>query len=101
MSYHEWGDEWFQKHGETLNKAMHDINLWYHSKTGKFVSMKEKYGTIRYEFIGSIGVVTKEEHKILHRAIEEAALKYPQIKDEILCDSPFDDQSDPYWTKCE
>ena len=88
---HEWGDEWFEKYGDTLQDAMNFISLAVHAETGIHPVMKEKYGSIRYEYI------TEESVSSLHEAIGLAADIYPEIKDEILENSPFEDQYRPYW----
>lgn len=42
-----WGDDWFERNGHLLDLAMDDI----HAECPFVVSMKEKYGTIRYEWV--------------------------------------------------
>jgi len=99
MAVHYWGDEWFEKYGDDLFVAGNYIDTVYNNKTGKHLMWKEKYGSIRYEFIGSIGVTTKEDLEALHNCIADAAEKFPHLEEEILGDSPFEDQYDPYWDK--
>lgn len=48
MTTHLWGDKWFIKNGSKLNEAMDII-----STSCPFTIMKEKYGTIRYEYTSS------------------------------------------------
>jgi len=47
MPSHEWGDEWFEKHGNDLNHAVgYCMDFW--RKWGRIGSHgKEKYGTFR------------------------------------------------------
>ena len=94
MTQHIWGDEWFEKNGGDLDNAGTWIAKQVHKATGKPCSWKEKYGTLRYEFID---YSDPKYCKALHAAIEKATKKWPHIKDELLEDSPFDDQSGPYW----
>jgi hypothetical protein len=44
---HQWGDDWFKKHGDNLHKAiMYCNNTW--RKYGRITAFgKEKYGTFR------------------------------------------------------
>lgn len=51
MTYHIWGDKWFEENGEDLYRAMNYI--WDYTKrwSGCSVMFKEKYGTVRYEFL--------------------------------------------------
>ena len=50
MPWHHWGSEWFEKHGEDLNDAMRYIHKEMKRRTGCIIFMKEKFGTIRYEY---------------------------------------------------
>ena len=86
MPHHEWGDGWFQKYDYMLSEAMKLIQDLYHKETKKHVCMKEKYGEIRYEFIGMIGVITEKDCEILDAVITKVADKFPEIEDEIKSD---------------
>ena len=45
---HNWGDEWFEKHGDELYKAI-DIIYNMTRRYGRFGGqIKEKYGTLRF-----------------------------------------------------
>lgn len=48
---HYWDDEWFEKYGDDLYAAMDYIRRYVRKYSRCHVSMKEKYGTIRYEYI--------------------------------------------------
>ncbi len=48
MTYHRWGDEDFD--WEALNEAMNDIFNFCKKWAYMHIHMKEKYGSIRYEF---------------------------------------------------
>ncbi len=47
---HEWDDEWFKEHGKDLYDAMAYIQAEYQIRTGRVIHLKEKYGTIRWEY---------------------------------------------------
>lgn len=47
---HEWGDEWFQKYGDQLYKAISEIEH-YLRKHGIGVCGKEKWGCYRNEYL--------------------------------------------------
>ena len=51
MSYHVWGDEWFQKYGNDLNQAMEFISVECKRRAGMVIMIKEKYGSIRFEYL--------------------------------------------------
>ena len=94
-----WGSTWDEVYGTQLEKIGGEIANNYNRITGKHLMWKTKYGSIRYELIGCVGVVTEEEGKILHDCIEKAVEKFPHLKEEILEDSPFEDQNGPYWDR--
>lgn len=51
MPYHEWGDAWFQKHGDELNEGI-DFCLINWERWGRLNSHgKEKYGTFRHNMV--------------------------------------------------
>lgn len=86
MSSHCWGDEDFD--WKALNDAMSLIH-----KIGKlgFLSiwMKEKYGTIRYEFTcfwGFKPIITPYQQFIFHLAVTIAAYRYKHIASEVVED---------------
>ena len=101
---HEWGDEFFQQYGPELNKAMDYIRDYVYYRSNYWVMMKEKYGTIRYEFLYPQPYVYRskwDKNKIiqciryykfrlamwlLDRAIKKACKKFPHIREEILWD---------------
>lgn len=47
---HSWGDSWFKEHGDNLYAAMRYIK-WFVKLSGCTLYIKEKYGTIRYEYL--------------------------------------------------
>lgn len=55
MTYHIWGDEWFKKYGDQLYSAQSFIYSYVKKWTRCVVITKEKYGTIRYEYIFAPG----------------------------------------------
>ena len=106
MCYHEWGDEWFQTYGEELNHAMCWIETCFKRWTGGIVVMKEKYGTIRYEYLfhtlfqriylkGKIQQVIQRyigsiwyryASFIFRKLVIKAAIKFENVSMEILDD---------------
>lgn len=86
MTTHTWGDEWFHQYGPELDDAMNEIDAHYNEATGKHVMMKEKYGTIRYEFLGAIGVINADDFRHLAGAIEAVVARHPNIMNEIIED---------------
>lgn len=77
---HIWGDGF---DFDLLNEAMGEISGDFHALTGKPLWCKEKYGTIRYEFL----CMHEPEHLyLLHHIIHAVADSYPEIREEILED---------------
>lgn len=48
---HIWGDEWFEKHGNELYAAEEYICKYVKRWSGCILISKEKYGTLRYEWV--------------------------------------------------
>jgi hypothetical protein len=48
---HYWGDEWFEKYGDDLYEAGAWIATELYRRTRCHLIYKEKYGTLRYEYI--------------------------------------------------
>ncbi len=101
MPHHEWGDEWFEEFGASMNEAMDYIRDYVEHKTGYKVSMKEKYGTIRYEVVynpNDFSEYDVDKQRIayiaLNSAVRKAAEIYPQIAEEILEDSDWFENCD-------
>lgn len=111
MPSHEWGDDWFEEHGGELIDAIDFISNYVNENSYYYLSMKEKYGTIRYEFLcpnsklDDLTMYTNDASlidnellrtnlrlgalEVARKAVVLAYTKYPSIKDEILDD--FDD----------
>ena len=105
MTYHIWGDEWFQEHGKELGEAMEFIMDYVQKGTFCYFSIKEKYGTIRYEFIHCrlwyikwvpywlkmrvCPILEKRAQRRASTAVVLAALKFPKVSPEILDDWIF------------
>lgn len=51
MPWHDWSDPWFEKHGNTLYKAQGYIHDYVYKWSWCRLMSKEKYGTIRYEWV--------------------------------------------------
>lgn len=55
MPYHDWDDEWFEKNGDDLYKAQSFVHDYVYKWTRCRLISKEKYGTIRYEWMFAPG----------------------------------------------
>lgn len=113
MTVHYWGSEDFD--WEALNKAM-DYITKESIAIGLVPIMKEKYGTIRYEFhslwkreldgsLTDLGIVTadaqgehptKEDLDKFEGILKAAQAKYPSVAEEIVEDwyNPFGGRED-------
>ena len=114
MTHHEWGSTWFKIYGQDLNEAMHYIRKYVFRRTLCHVVMKEKYGTIRYEFIYAVSWATylysyKRTSRIFEKAVRKAVYRWPWLADELLEDYDGTSLSTPsefaykirrkYWTQ--
>lgn len=88
MSNHMWGDEGFD--WKSLSKAMSFIYR-FNKLVGNKVMMKEKYGTVRYEYIGWL---TNDNFRF-RLSLLLATILYPSVKAEIVEDSPGVTDSTP------
>jgi hypothetical protein len=89
MTYHVWGDDW--PYWDDLKDAEQYISEYVCSRTECGISMKEKYGTLRYEFIwvpSHLDYVNMHSSVIRHLkdAVMDAVDKWPHIKLEITED---------------
>lgn len=91
---HLWGDKDFD--WAMLDEAMEYIYVYVRRRSGTYIGLKEKYGTIRYSFVSipSIirhlkleGIWVKYSKWLLRRAIFNAVKKWPSLEDEILSDA--------------
>jgi len=73
VTHHEWGDKWFIKNGSKLNEAMDII-----STDCPFTMMKEKYGTIRYEYT-SLWLLSEYEGLIFQLLYGGCMYRYHRI----------------------
>lgn len=128
MPHHEWGDAWFERHGDNLNKAIRFcLDNW--KRYGRLGSHgKEKFGTFRHHmyfyygywglhelvnpgyvsywwpkwfmpidrFIGKVFkytgirlVINTWQRFIYNTVIQLACKRWPDIIDEIVSDSDF------------
>lgn len=100
MTEHEWGDDWFLKHGTDLDNAIEYIVSYVKRHTGCTLVCKEKYGTIRYEFMvppsfvdWSLWLYRKwitYSWKVCLRAAQDMVNTYPELEDEIMEDLAID-----------
>lgn len=80
MTYHIWGDGF---DFELLNEAIVFIIEQYFRRTGNHPLLKEKYGTIRYEYTY---MWIKEDKDVIHllQVVSDAAARYPSAAPEIV-----------------
>lgn len=98
MTYHIWGDDWFEANEKDLHNAMKFIETMYKRRTGKYPMMKEKYGTIRYEFI-ELWLTSNEFCLILFEILRRACVKYPGVSPEIVSNiRPMINKKDHYYS---
>lgn len=81
MPFHTWGDKDFD--WDALNRAMSIIYEHMDEAEG-FISMKEKYGTIRYE--ATWGLKSDKDFEILCNGVRDACRVCPNVRAEILED---------------
>ena len=82
---HMWGDpthDW-----EGLLDAMKRIDTRCKDELGITIQIKEKYGSIRYEFIELWkSPLTKEDIRNVKLIVLQTALEFPHLADEIIED---------------
>lgn len=81
MTYHEWGDEDFNWH--MLSEAMKYISDEWWETAKCYPIMKEKYGTIRYEFT-STWLKSNAECEDFCKLLLKAAKKFKEVDAEIV-----------------
>lgn len=84
MISHTWGDEWFEANEKELYNSINWISKFYFRKVGKRIIMKEKYGTIRYQYT-DLWIIKPEDALILFEIIHRACRKFHRVAPEI-CD---------------
>lgn len=82
MPHHEWGDE-FDFNG--LEKAAKNLSRLYKKLTRRHIVYKEKYGTIRYEFIHS-WITSEKEFNLFNKCLKHIVKKYPHFAGELVED---------------
>lgn len=90
---HSWGDSW--EHWDTLYKAEHFLNVFYYKCTKKNMWIKEKWGTIRFEY-ESKWLENERDFKIFKESIRRTVKKYPEVAGEV-CSSAGHVLDDPYF----
>lgn len=81
--HHEWGEEDFDFH--ELCKAERWINKFYRRAAKKNMMSKEKYGTLRYEYM-YLWLKNKKDIIIFCEILYRATLKFPEYAGEIIDD---------------
>ena len=81
MPSHDWGSTDFD--WKSLSKAMEFIRV-FNKLAINPIMMKEKWGTIRYEWVG---LYTKDTFRF-RLSLLLATLLYPSVKEEIVEDAP-------------
>jgi hypothetical protein len=94
---HQWGDKWFEKNGLELSLAMNYIYTFVKRWSKCSLIMKEKYGSVRYEYLfpplrGTLYCTwiyrkwVQYGKWILKIAVHRACKKYPAVMREIVDD---------------
>lgn len=104
---HSWGDDW--PHWDTLYRAQNWIINTVKKETGSTLLCKEKWGSLRYEHMyeepEGIDWDTVRQWKALKKIVYRAIKKWPEIKDELLCDLASREEivgkrvHDKYWVR--
>lgn len=123
---HSWGSEWDERFGDDLTEAHYYIINYVKRRTGCYLMSKEKYGTIRYEYIFPPGGGLFYRHwysrfwiasklyqlwvsfgwYMTKRAVYSAIQKYPWLADELMQDLASNDKlvgkrvHSKYWRSC-
>lgn len=85
MPWHHWGGEFnFDK----LDKAGRYLSKLYKRITGKHMIWKEKYGTIRYEFLRA-WIETDQDAIIFDKCLRRCIRKFPDVAGELVDDICF------------
>lgn len=124
---HSWNDKWFEKYGDDLYKAQRYVTSQVKKYSACHLMSKEKFGTIRYEWIFPPGGGLFYRHwysrfwiesrlydlwrnygwYITKRAVYSAIKKYPHLKDELLSDLASNEGLvgaevyNRYWKRCK
>ncbi len=95
MCYHEWGDDW--PYWNELYKAEQYIVKMVYRLSLCRLSSKEKYGTIRYEFLTTpvnydnilYCYWRRYGEWVLKGVVRRASKKFPNVSAEILDDAEY------------
>lgn len=105
---HRWGDDW--PHWDQLYESEKNIKDEFEKRTGLVLSLKEKYGSIRYEHVMDPSANysfadTIENWMILKEIVFAEVEKHPEIEDELLIDLATNEEivgtaiHDRYWQR--
>lgn len=81
---HYWGDDW--EHWDELYTAIDYFNKIYQRVAGKRPITKEKYGSIRFEFVSS-WLKSESDAKAFKHIIRKIVTKFPNVRAEICHDA--------------
>lgn len=84
MAWHCWGDGW--EHWNELYKAERYFNKFYEKCTGKYPMTKEKYGTMRFEYI-YLWIESEEHCRIFKEGVRRTIKKFPHVAGEVVSDA--------------
>lgn len=94
-TFHVWGDGDFDWHG--LDKVIDYLCDEYRNEIGEGLCLKEKYGTIRYEWLDYGNTYAMD---FLVARVDDAIIRWPHLAGEIVSDLiPDLDDSSPYKIK--
>ena len=88
---HIWGDDW--PHWQQLHESHDNIVRRFEKETRLYLSSKEKWGTLRWEWVtdkysGKI-CMDKKNYIVLYDIIQQEAKEHPEIREELLADDLF------------
>ncbi len=85
MPWHQWGDGF---DFDRLNEAGHHLSKLYERITKKPMWWKEKYGTIRYEFVYT-WIETDQDAVIFDKCLRHCVKRFPDVAGELVEDMCF------------
>ncbi len=92
MPWHDWGSDFnFRRLGD----AGRHLGKLYERITKKHMMWKEKYGTIRYEFL-FLWITTDEEAIIFDKCLRHCIKRFPDVAGELADDAVYS-FTNPEW----
>ncbi len=80
---HYWGDDWFQKNGETFYQIIDTVQQKL-IDSEIYISIKEKWGTIYEECYDTSWLQDENKINKYNQIYQDVCKKYPEFVDEII-----------------